>query len=367
MGTGFFDEPLDQSGIKASIVADYFPAWGRIILKKAAKIGFVDLYSGPGRYSDSTESTPLLLLKNVIEEPKLAEAVVCVFNDKEADEIRTLENEIRELTEVSKLNYFPKFLNFPVSDDILHYLQDVKDVPTFYFLDPWGYKGLSLELIKYALQAWGSECLFFFNYNRINPALQNENVTVAMNALFGIAKAESLRNRLSELKPYQREVEIIRELCGAMIQMGGKYVLPFCFKHAEQDKTSHYLIFVGKHPLGYGLMKEIMAKYSDVDDDKVPTFTFDPKRQMELNFNSSLSELAEDIVSSFVGRQVTVKEIYGKHQQSTRFIKRNYKDALILLETRGRISVDKPAHSRPFRGGKPTLGDNRIITIHRET
>ena len=44
--------------------------------------------------------------------------------------------------------------------------------------------------------------------------------------------------------------------------MGGKYVLPFAFKNETGTRTSHHLIFVSKHPLGYGIMKEIMAKES---------------------------------------------------------------------------------------------------------
>ena len=56
-------------------------------------------------------------------------------------------------------------------------------------MDPWGYKGLSLRLINSVLRNWGSDCIIFFNYNRINMGLNNEFVREHMDALFGAERA----------------------------------------------------------------------------------------------------------------------------------------------------------------------------------
>ena len=74
-------------------------------------------------------------------------------------------------------------------------------VPTLLFVDPWGYKGLSLNLIDSVLKNWGCDCIFFFNYNRINMGLNNENVKEHMDALFGEQRANELRHKLSPLLP----------------------------------------------------------------------------------------------------------------------------------------------------------------------
>src|ERR1700751_4456121 len=99
-------------------------------------------------------------------------------------------------------------------------------------VDPWGYKGLSLKLINSVLQNWGCDCVFFFNYNRINMGLNNELVKEHMNALFGRNRAEALRAKLEKLSGDQREVTIIEELSDALREMGGNYVLPFRFRNA---------------------------------------------------------------------------------------------------------------------------------------
>src|SRR5882724_9067434 len=71
----FFDERTDESEVKARIIEKYFNAWGNIVLGTAktfgeGRIGYIDLYAGPGRYKDGSASTPLLILEKVIAQPK---------------------------------------------------------------------------------------------------------------------------------------------------------------------------------------------------------------------------------------------------------------------------------------------------------
>ena len=52
----FFDESTEQSQVKSRIVEKYFWAWAKIIIGQARtqddKIGYIDLFAGPGRYQD---------------------------------------------------------------------------------------------------------------------------------------------------------------------------------------------------------------------------------------------------------------------------------------------------------------------------
>jgi len=85
-----------------------------------------------------------------------------------------------------------------------------------------------------------------------------------MAALFGEKREQVLREKLAGLSPEDRENSIVEELCAALgAKPAGarqeRYVLPFRFKNDAGTRTSHHLIFVSKHPLGYSIMKEIMA------------------------------------------------------------------------------------------------------------
>lgn len=59
MAEKFFDEREDQSEVKARIVSKYFGAWAKIIgpISTAERIGYIDLFCGPGRYKDGSKST----------------------------------------------------------------------------------------------------------------------------------------------------------------------------------------------------------------------------------------------------------------------------------------------------------------------
>lgn len=364
MQKGFFDLPLDQSIIKGQIVAEYFPVWAKIILKGSDHFGLIDLYCGPGKYDDGTDSTPLLVLRNILSDESLSHRFLSLFNDENTDNIIKLKKNIERL-EKKKLSYDPKILNLEVTDSILDELNDFKRIPTLSFLDPWGYKGLSLNLIKFAIESWGSECLFFFNYNRINAALTNPMVEKNITVLFGEKRLEDLREKIRNMNADNREFEVMDAICASLRDLGGKHVLPFCFKHAEQDRTSHYLIFVGTHPLGYGIVKEIMAKYSNKDDSGVPSFVYDskPKSQLEFTFNKPFLQLVDLLKKDFHGQTLSFRDIYKMHQSKTLFIKQNYKDALLHLEQKGDIMVDIPLNKRPMRNGVVTLGESRTISF----
>jgi len=55
----FFEEMTEQSRAKVQIVTKYFKAWAKIMIPRVAKrnnkIGYIDLFSGPGRYKDGSE------------------------------------------------------------------------------------------------------------------------------------------------------------------------------------------------------------------------------------------------------------------------------------------------------------------------
>ena len=87
MTSGFFEETKEQSLVKSAIVSKYFWAWAKVIMSRVRsttkKIAYIDLFAGPGRYKDGTQSTPLLVLKHAIGDPDMCKMLVTLFNDKD--------------------------------------------------------------------------------------------------------------------------------------------------------------------------------------------------------------------------------------------------------------------------------------------
>jgi len=366
----FFDESREQSEIKATIVTKYFWAWAKVVIPSARKwsnkIAYIDLFAGPGRFKDGTKSTPLLLIEKAIQDPVMREMLVTLFNDANEDFSKSLEQAISEILGIDQLKYPPQVQNFEVGEKIANMFNEMQLIPTLFFVDPWGYKGLSLDLVGSVLKDWGCDCIFFFNYNRINMGLSNPLVVDHMNALFGRERADILREELEPLSPTDRELVIIEELTNALQIKGGKYVLPFRFRNERGSRTSHHLIFVSKNIRGYEIMKEIMAKESSKSDQGVPSLEYNPpdKRFPTLfELSRPLDELEEMLSVEFAGVTLSMKQIYDQHHVGRRFIKRNYKEALRNLEAQGQIITDPPAEKRRMREGKVTFADKVMVTF----
>ena len=217
MARAFFDESTEQSQIKAKIVSDYFFAWAKIItnVQRSDRIAYIDLFAGPGRYKDGTTSTPLLILERGIRDPVIAQRLVTLFNDRDSNSSRSWEAAIKNLPSIKKLKYAPRVMNQEVGTEIVKRFEEGRLVPTLFFVDPWGYKGLSLQLVNAVVKDWACECVFFFNYNRINAGLGNDAVREHMDALFG-KHADELRQQLDGLNPAARELTIVERLSTAL-------------------------------------------------------------------------------------------------------------------------------------------------------
>lgn len=367
----FFEEQKEQSQVKTAIVTKYFWAWAKIITavqgraSRDKRIAYIDLFAGPGRYKDGAKSTPLLILEQAIE-TEFRDCLVLMFNDKDEANTSTLKAEIKKIPNVGTLKHEPDIYTSEVGDQIVKMFEGLNLVPTLFFVDPWGYKGLSLRLINSVLKDWACECIFFFNYTRINMGLSNAAVQKHMEALFGVERAAKLKKKLEPLKPYQRELTIVEEICEALREMGGKYVLPFAFKDENGTRTKHHLIFVSKHPLGYGIMKEIMAKESSSAEEGVASFEYNPAEAAQpllFRFTKTLADLEQELADQFAGQTMTMSEVFERHNVDTPFIKKNYKDVLTKMEIAGTIAAQPSRSVRPKRNGEVTFADKVVVTF----
>ncbi len=357
----FFEESTEQSKVKIAIVAKYFEVWAQIMLHtQNMNIAYVDLFSGPGRYEDGTKSTPIRILEIAIQNNFMRQRLVTIFNDKNKNNTDLLSEEISRLPNIEKLSHYPEVTNQVVGNEVMKLFEQTESMPTFFFVDPWGYKGLSLDLIYSVVKNWGCDCIFFFNYQRINMGLHNDMVREHMDALFGKEGASELRRKLIPLNPEQRELTIIEHLCSAIKKLGLKYVLPFRFKDDRGTRSSHHLIFVSKKFLGYEKMKEIMAKESSGEEQGVANFEYNPidkkivnKQQLLFELSRPLDDLKDMLLEAFSGQTIKMNDIYMQHSINRPYTKKNYKDTLKQLEEQGKIQAS------PHKKG--TFGDNVLV------
>lgn len=374
MNDGFFQEQREQSLIKARIVSRYFSAWADVILatqkrypEHPQKMAYIDLFAGPGRYDDQSKSTPLLVLETILANPDLTGRMVTLFNDKDTTNIESLKTAINRLDGIERLKYAPAFYNEEVGDEIAKMFGGVQMVPTFFFVDPWGYKGLSLNLVSSIIKDWGCDCVFFFNYNRVNMGLSNEAIRHHMASLFGDEQLNIVRKECRNKPPEEREMIVVQALCDALRNNGSRYVLPFRFKNDEGTRTSHHLIFLSKSFRGYDIMKEIMFKESSENVGGVASFEYNPRdahfKQGSLfdMLSRPLDDLQGMLLQQYAGNTVDFNELYEEHSVDKPYIRKNYKEVLKALLADGKITAVHAKTDKPPRNG--TFSNDMRITF----
>ncbi len=365
----FFAEQKEQSKVKTAIVQKYFTTWANIIIRHLEKtpspsidrIAYVDLFAGPGYYEDGTPSTPAVVLQEIVQDAKLAQWVVPIFNDANEEFASRLQAVVDALPGVGALRHGPTIGNQEVGKALVEALQRTELVPSLFFIDPWGYKGVSLALISSAIKDWGSECILFLNMNRVLPAIRNDTVEAPMQELFGADRLAALRLKLQNLPKPDRQPAILEELCAALADAGAKYVLPFGFKDDRGNRTLHYLVHVTKHELGYEIMKDIMARESSLADQGVASFEYSPADQRFprlFELTRPLDDLEDMLLADFAGCRLAMGQIYRAHHVGTPYISRNYKDILRRMEAEHKIECVPCAEERPMRKGEVTFADS---------
>lgn len=362
----FFDNSTEASEIKIRIVTKYFRFWAKVISglvkDKGRQMAYYDLFSGPGRYDDGSKSTPILVLEAALENELVANQLITVFNDVDSNYAKNLAENIGNIPDIKNLRYKPKVINTDALSAYNQIIGPLGKIPSFTFIDPFGYKDVTQNLLENVLRGWGCDLLLFFNYNRINAAITNEVFDEHMSNLFGKTRLDDLRTRVKGRAPHERVKIVLDSFAQALKEKGFEYVLPFEFSKSDMRKISHHLVFVTKSVFAYGVMKEIMAQESSEEIHGVASFKYTnslTKDETPLLYLLArpIADLGEMLLSDFSGQTITCKEIYQQHHVGKQFILKNYKAALLHLEEEGKVSTEPPAEKRRIIKGKRTFAD----------
>lgn len=361
---GFFGRPSEASRRKLQIAVGYFDSYMNV-LARGREAGYADLFAGPGRYESGEKSVPLVICEKVVSDERLRNWVRLWFNEGDPDWAAQLDRNIKAVDGISTLRYEPKVTRILISKALAPRLERLS-IPTFTFADPCGYKGLSLRLITAALKGFGNDCLFFFNYNRVNMKLVYPIMDESINEFFEPGRAVTLRKEVGALKPPEREKRVLAAIDEALRQAGA-IPLTFAFRTREGGGTSHHLVFASKSRKGTTIMKSLMNRASSEIIEGVGSGDFDPRdeKKRQLGLFGGLHEVRERVLSAFAGRTLTFDQVIEEEMALTRYTAPNYRDALLELESEGRVVMDPPAAERPMqaRGVKRTLPGKTRITF----
>ena len=365
----FFEKQTLSSKVKASIVSEYFPKYCSIIVRKHVpeKIGYLDLFSGPGMYEDGNPSTPILIARNCLKDEDLKNRVWMVFNDKCYSE-QLKENFNKEFPE-GTFKYKPHFGHSTVgeSQEINDFIVNntckgrFNEQPSVLFIDPWGYKGIETNVLSQFLSYWGNELFVFINSKRINPALENDKFEEPMRCLFPNSydkvKVE-IRNKRTVSERLQFIIDNLGKEYEALLK-SRVYYTAFKFQEEDIETTSHFILHLTKNSRGFDLVKQIYNDFANVGTvfDGINTYTFDVKKitnPVEELFDTNsenIDALKNMLLEEYKGRTITSYDLFEKHQQNCLYSRSHYVKALRRLVEEGLIESE-------FTDGK-----NHVVTV----
>lgn len=365
----FFEKQTLSSKVKASIVSEYFPKYCSIIVRKHVpeKIGYLDLFSGPGMYEDGNPSTPILIARNCLKDEDLKNRVWMVFNDKCYSE-QLKENFNKEFPE-GTFKYKPHFGHSTVgeSQEINDFIVNntckgrFNEQPSVLFIDPWGYKGIETNVLSQFLSYWGNELFIFINSKRINPALENDKFEEPMRCLFPNSydkvKVE-IRNKRTVSERLQFIIDNLGKEYEALLK-SRVYYTAFKFQEEDIETTSHFILHLTKNSRGFDLVKQIYNDFANVGTvfDGINTYTFDVKKitnPVEELFDTNsenIDALKNMLLEEYKGRTITSYDLFEEHQQNCLYSRSHYVKALRRLVEEGLIESE-------FTDGK-----NHVVTV----
>jgi len=356
----FFAAPRPASLVKLQIISEYFEAYMNKLARDRV-VGYADLFAGPGSYDDGTESTPVVICKKVAGSERLRRFVRLWFNEADPALHSKLRDNIAAVPGIAGLQFEPAVTRIKISTAMATKLEH--GIPALMFADPCGYKGLSLRLITSALRRPKTDCVFFFNYNRVNMKLDYSIMDESIDEFFEPARAAILRAEVKALNPAAREVRVLDAIADAISKVPA-YTIPFRFRTRYRGGTSHHLIYASKNVAALAMMKRIMTKASSDIIQGVGSLDFSPSEDFTREpLFAGLYEVQRRLLETFRSRTLTLSRIIREEASETKYTDTNYRDALLDLENEGSVIMDPPAQARRFQAGgaKRTLAGTTCI------
>ena len=261
----------DHTRAKHRVLRSYLNAWLAVMGQQAAKFAgrkskpprllVVDGFAGPGRYKTGEEGSPLIMLDALIKHDafermsKVNFQYLFIENDKrrvehlrqELDALDLPSNVIVELKHGEFSDTFGKIV-----EDV-HKKQGHVLVPTFAFIDPFGYAATSMSLAGRFLAFSRCEALIFLPLSPISRFVTRDGQENAMNSLFGNKRWQEA----AALNGAERR-EFLLELFEGQLRTQGKIEYVRSFELCTKDGNDYRLVFATPHRRGLELMKDAM-------------------------------------------------------------------------------------------------------------
>lgn len=309
-------EYREHTRVKHILLEKYLAAWVPILGKWNPKICYFDGFAGRGEYADGSLGSPIIALRTADVLAKYYGEMLFIFIEKDKNNFRNLEDILKRekssITNIDKMEIITENDEFAnVIEEIFSYLEEKKSVlvPSFFFIDPFGFGGIPFEIIKRILSNPKTEVFFTFMVREISRFLKNPFLRETLTRLFGTNEWEKIIEAPDREKAL---VELYRKQLHESAEV--KYTWHFKVSESEKFRTLYYLIHATNNFKGHSIMKQIMYKQGPHG-----SFAYLGPRdvaercQTRLFDINDIEQLKRLLLEKFAGETLTYDEIQEKN------------------------------------------------------
>jgi three-Cys-motif partner protein len=334
--------PIDRhTQAKHEILRRYLEAWFPILIQHFQSARIVDGFAGPGEYKGGQSGSPLIALDVLLKHPSKAVydatykgSTELIFIEQDGRRSKYLQQ--RVLEQRQELACAPNLQTHIITgtfviemEKILHVMQmqqrEGKTVPTFVFIDPFGYSHTPLKLIKDILSFPSCEVLITVMAEEINRFLGVDYRTKEQHYddLFG---TDEWRQIMKETTNPRDRMSRQHDLYLHQLLKTGKarYVRSFCMRN-NHNATDYFLFFATNSLKGLGEMKRAMWKVDATGAFEFSDFS-NPYQPLLLNEPNN-ADLQQLLSNQFKGQTVSIETIEEYVLADTPYF--TYKDAAL--------------------------------------
>ncbi len=331
---------------KLEIVGRYLDVWFMILGSnpKNRRLVYIDGFAGPGRYTNTDKSSPIVALRAAQAAARRAGVTgntteySFLFVEKKADFAKSLREVVQGQSLPPQFKWSVEQGSF--EEKVGGLLADLKAsgrnlAPTFAFIDPFGATGLPFNVISEILSYKSCEVLLNLDSDgigRLVTAQAFAHNQAHLDVLFGDS---SWRTELDPKLPMQKLSAQVLALYKKRLKTAAKYVFAFAM-NSREGQLNYHLVFASQHPLGLEKMKEAMKT---VDQTGAYSFSDDTVGQELLRFDFDAPVVwAERMQRALGGKWRPYSDFRDYALNETPFI--NPKSMLRELEGRGVVEVE---------------------------
>jgi three-Cys-motif partner protein len=322
---------------KHQILRKYLDAWLPILGTYNNRMLYIDGFAGPGEYAGGEPGSPIIALEAALNHHAyLAGELYFVFVEERSDRVAHLKQRIDAL-------HLPRHFKIDVFEGTfagrmamaLRKMDAAQGnvPPSFALIDPFGFSGIPYDLIQRFLAKSRCEVLITVMVDSINRWLTHpeEKVRAEIVETFGTDEALQIAFGRGD-----RE-QALKDLYQWQLRKAARFVRYFDMRNSD-NRTIYYLFFAGNNRLGHLKMKEAMWKIDRLGDFRFSDAT-DPNQTLLFDA-PSVAPLADELSAKFRGAgQQSVQVVETHVEDDTAYLKKHMREALLQLETAGRLQV----------------------------